>query len=295
MAFQCSIGIVTYLGRFDEHFKPLIRRLSFLFPDYDINVFINGHYDIDRQCKYLGEVTTFLSKYPCIRYVTNVEHQALTRGWNWLVIMAKHEYVLILNDDISLRPVFRYQLEHISEPPGVFTINGSWSHFVISKSIIRRIGWFDERFLGVGDEDGDYLFRLTIENIPICNKHMIGLYNLNAKQNNPGWKNFSSAVDDKYAQYNRDFFMKKWYHSAFEEVPENGSFVLEYFGEKYRIAPKKSNEEMPQFYPLSVLDSTLEDSQKSILSFFLKILAFIDYQFHLLKKALKRLIYSMNF
>ena len=163
--FKCSIGIVTYLGRFETYFKPLIRKIHFLFPDYDIIVFINGHYDTIKQIQYLKDVTYFLRKYPNIRYVTNLEHQPLARGWNWLVFMAKNQKILILNDDVSFNWEFRHNLERLPSVPDIFTLNGSWSHFVISKEIIRKVGWFDERFYGVGDEDIDYKFRLSMSEI----------------------------------------------------------------------------------------------------------------------------------
>ena len=48
MAFRFSIGVVTYLGRFDTYFKPLLRRLNLIFPDYDIIVFLNGHHNLEK-------------------------------------------------------------------------------------------------------------------------------------------------------------------------------------------------------------------------------------------------------
>ena len=160
MAFKFSIGIVTYLGRFESYFQPLVRKLHFLFPDYEKNVFINGHYDTVRQFQYLRDVTAFLGHYPDFRYVTNLHHQPLARGWNWLMLMSRCNQVLILNDDISFDLEFRHNLESLRLVDQVFMLNRSWGHFVIDKQVIRRVGWFDERFTGVGDEDIDYVLRL---------------------------------------------------------------------------------------------------------------------------------------
>lgn len=254
MTSRLSIGVVTYAARFEPYFKPLVRQLHAAFPDYDIIVFINGHYDAPMQIAYLREVTSFLRGYPEIRYVTHEQHQPLARGWNWLAMMAESDRVLILNDDVTVRPLFRYELERLRSMPVFFMINNSWSHFCITKALIRRVGWFDERFVGVGDEDGDYMCRLAHEGVPIANVPMRGIGNIIAAQDNAGWRNLSGLVNGKYAQVNRQVFIEKWYHSQFEPVPDDGSFVLRYKDEEYRVALKEPAGSMPQFYPMDVLD-----------------------------------------
>jgi len=255
MGTNFSIGVVTYLGRFESHFRRLIRDLNFAFPDCDINVFINGHYDSVKQIEYIRKVTSFLRQYNNIKYVTHERHQPLARGWNWLVMMSGNDKILILNDDITVRPGFRYEIrDKLASSPDFFTINGSWSHFMISKEIVRKVGWFDERFIGVGDEDGDYMCRLAMYGIPIKSVAIPGIDNHVAEQNDCGWANFSSVIDGKYAQVNRDFFVKKWFHSGFEAVPKP-HFILQYKTESYEVALKEPIDEMPLYYPAGVLDS----------------------------------------
>lgn len=250
---NCSIGIVTYLGRFAEYFQPLIRRLQSIFPDYDLNVFLNGHYDQAKQIQYLREATAFLRSYPAVRYVTNWEHQPLARGWNWLVLMARGEQVLILNDDVDFTWEFRHHLEHLRGLPGIFTLNGSFSHFVISKEIIRQVGWFDERFLGIGWEDTDYICRLAGQGIPLGDIAIPGLANYVAPQKECAWAPQSGTASGKYAQMNLELFLKKWHHSDYGPVPEEGSFKVDYFGYQWSAALIEGTEAMPQFYPLDCL------------------------------------------
>lgn len=293
MPLRCSIGVVTYLGRFESFLKPLIAKLHFLFPDYDINVFINGHYDSVRQIRYLCEVTTFLRRYQAIRYVTNLTHQPLARGWNWLVIMARQEIVLILNDDVSVDPLFRYELEHVEGCREMFTINGSWSHFVINKNVIRRVGWFDERFIGVGDEDGDYMCRLAMNGIPIVNIAMMGIKNYVADQEDPGWGNLSGVFKNKYTRINREFFLTKWYHSAFSDVPQNAVW-LRYKGEEYRVALKEASDSMPEYYPLSILDKGVKADEKEAFVVLPKLVCRADYLLWTFKSMMKKFIKSFS-
>jgi hypothetical protein len=287
---SCSIGIVTYLARFETYFKPLIRKLYFLFPDYDINVFINGHYDTVKQIQYLRDVTCFLRKYPSICYVTNWEHQSLARGWNWLVLMARCERVIILNDDISFSGEFRHQLERRRCLPEIFTFNGSFSHFVISKEIIRKVGWFDERFLGVGDEDSDYICRLARKGIPLGDVCIHGLHNYVASPDDPSWAQLSSAIHGKYSQINRDFLMKKWWRSDYGPVPQEGSFKVRYHEHEWDAALNAEVEEMPEYYPMECLqasDNAKPRGRSPIAANLAKICSLFDHFYCSSRRALR--------
>ena len=60
---------------------------------------------------------------------------------------------------------FLLSLGEILKNPGFYkkrlpVINQSWSHFMISREVIIRVGWFDERFPAIGNEDEDYESRL---------------------------------------------------------------------------------------------------------------------------------------
>lgn len=215
-AIPYSIGIVTYLGRFTEYFIPLINRLVKMFPDIDIIVFINGHYDQVKQTEYLIQITSLLQHYPNIRYLTNLEHQSLSKGWNYLVLMSQTDRILILNDDIAFSGSFRKQLESsLASTAGFFALNESFSHFVIDKATIKKVGWFDERFLGVGNEDGDYMLRMSLAGVPVKSVRISSLHNYVAKQKNPGWGNFSKVSEGKYTAVNREFMIKKWSFKQF--------------------------------------------------------------------------------
>jgi hypothetical protein len=253
MAFTCSIGVVTYLGRFESYFKPLMRKLHLLFPDYEINVWLNGHYDKKKQIQYLREVTTFLNKYHNIRYVTNFEHKPLANGYNWLILISKCNHVLILNDDIKLYSNFRHNLERLQSPPGIFTLNGTWSHFVISKNVVKKVGWFDERLLGIGYEDTDYAIRLAFIGIPLGDIKIHGLHNYMAPPDDASWANISGRTLGKYSQINREFFEKKWGIVTSDQVSGNDFIKIKAVGNEWVIRPNQDFEEVPEFYPLSCL------------------------------------------
>ncbi len=223
-----SIGVVTYLARFEDYFKPLIKKLYSIFPDYDIIVFLNGHHNQEKQIHFLQNVTSFLTKYPNVRYLTNVTHQPLARSWNWLILMAMRENILILNDDLMVNTEIRHNLEKLSSPPNIFIINRSWSHFVINKKIVRQVGWFDERLSGIGYEDYDYIFRLARQGITVKSIALHGIFNYVAPSTDASWATISEVTAGKYSKVNYEFFLKKWAWSKYEDVSEKKAFRVIY-------------------------------------------------------------------
>jgi len=84
--------------------------------------------------------------------------------WNRGILTASHEQVLVLNDDLHIpagveHGFFTRLEETLTSHKGTFKINGSFSHYVISKQEHIDVGFFDERLLGLGEEDGDFFWR----------------------------------------------------------------------------------------------------------------------------------------
>ena len=52
----------------------------------------------------------------------------------------------------------------IEQNPSVecFNMNGSWSHFVVTKKFLDEMNYFDERFLLHGEEDGDFVYNVSM-------------------------------------------------------------------------------------------------------------------------------------
>ncbi len=256
-----SIGVVTYHARFETYFKPLIEKMVRIFPDKDIICIINGHPDRTLQIAYLKKVVSFLQRFPNVRYLTYDTNQSLSKCWNQLIILSNTPQTLILNDDTSVSDLFRSELEEHIKRNDTFTLNKSWSHFVISKDTVKKVGWFDERFLGVGQEDGDYAYRMTMKHINTINVESVGLRNFVGEQKNPGWSNISKTTKDtRYADVNKDFFNKKW--TVPWNSPENTHFehVCQFNGLTSPFTLVKGME-TPLFYEFSVLDIEADSSK----------------------------------
>lgn len=163
---QITIGVTTFMDRFNNCLKPLIKKLVALFPNQQIVIIANGHVKQEDQKKYLDRITKFLEKFPNVELVALMEPRGLSHLWNSILGISKNSKVLLLNDDIRIKigfPKFIYFSGIFDQE--IATINSSWSHFLISKKIFQAVGPFDEGLKEIGGEDDDYAARLALKGI----------------------------------------------------------------------------------------------------------------------------------
>jgi uncharacterized protein YktB (UPF0637 family) len=101
-----SIGIVTYINRYEKIFKPFMKSIYKLFPDTEIVIAINGHYDQEKQKLYLADIGEFLARFPNVKRIEYQTGQSLSKLWNQLVINSTADKTFIFNDDIKIAPGF---------------------------------------------------------------------------------------------------------------------------------------------------------------------------------------------
>lgn len=236
-----SIGIVTYKARYEKYFQDLIRKLCLIFPDAEIIIMINGYYDEAMQREYLGKITKQLDAYSNVKYFTQEKPTGLSKLWNQIILNSKHESVFILNDDIRITPGFRKDLIHVNKND-VCLINNSWSHFLITKQLVEKNGWFDERLTGVGNEDMDYEFRMIINELPINSVISKNLKNEVELTTDFSYGKTEKVVNKKYSAANWEFFKTKW------DVSDNKFDNSIYSGKFNVYFSKKSKLETPDFY-----------------------------------------------
>jgi hypothetical protein len=239
-----SIGVVTYIRRFENLFKPLISQLCKLFPDSEIIVAVNGYYDHEQQTIYLKKINSFLEKYPNVKVLCHDRPQSLSRLWNQLIINSANAKVLIFNDDVLLLPSFRRHFENSgSLAMDVVLLKNSWSHFLIAKRVTSVAGWFDERFPGVGNEDEDYEARLALLGEPVHCIELGGLKNISVKTKDFSYGKTVEVTKEKYITANKVFFDSKW------EIAEESRPGFAYVRILQNYVKLKPGMETPDFYP----------------------------------------------
>lgn len=212
MSSNYSIGITTYKYRFEKWLKPLVDSIKKYRPNIEILIAVNGEnnevFDEEYR-KSILEYTatkknTFLTIYPTYR--------GLCKLWNNLLINSSNHKVLLLNDDISIIDInFFDELERVIDSGiELFKINSSWSHAFLDRRLVNEIGWFDERYLSIGEEDGDFEWRLGKAtggvNVPIVYLPSI-INHVDHSNCLLGMK----IANSKYSKFNLDFAFNQKY------------------------------------------------------------------------------------
>lgn len=158
-----TIGISTFVKRFDM-FRQLVTDIR-ANTDAPIMVMVNGEQSGELDETYRRDLLTFCASHPNVYPHLFPTFQSLSKLWNTMVINAPTDHVWILNDDVHFTPERNPVPDieaHIRKGHDLFYAPWGWSHFVIGRAILDALGYFDERLLGVGEEDGDMLWRYEV-------------------------------------------------------------------------------------------------------------------------------------
>ena len=102
-----------------------------------------------------------------VRFIDFDTGMGLTKCFNAIIRTARHNWVVISNDDVRFNRDWLQTLEDCRrECPKAMHINmaypkSTYACFALHKLLIAEIGWFDERFTGVYMEDDDWHVRLS--------------------------------------------------------------------------------------------------------------------------------------
>jgi hypothetical protein len=205
-----DIGITTFSLRYDfvENLVKQIRNYT----NNNILLTINGEYGETFDEEYRKRILKLCLEHNNIFPIFFTEMRGLSKMWNSLVIHATNKDILILNDDISIESsnIFDVVLSHINsdEYNGLSIINDTFSFFVTNKDYVDDLGYFDERLLGFGEEDGDIMYRIRKKH----NKQVDRLYcgdltNIISDVRHTKVKNGIG----KYSLFNREYIFNEKY------------------------------------------------------------------------------------
>jgi hypothetical protein len=205
--------ITTFSQRFEIYALPLIKNLRQAGVQEAIYVVINGDWDGDfnheKRSTFLSELVKIESCFPiCLGSA-----QGMSQIWNAGLRLSDSDVALVLNDDTNI--IVSEVLENINYSfsltleNDLIILNGSFGHFIITRRCINNIGWFDERFLGFGQEDGDYFWRFEqfYKKAPAKVDGLIGISNASSEI---GHEVIVSGLSGKYSLFNEVFLRFKY-------------------------------------------------------------------------------------
>jgi hypothetical protein len=219
MEFNLSIGITTFEARFDKYFVPLISKLSEYNNCNEIIVTVNGENNRDFGEEYRKRILELISSKSSIYPIIFPTFRGLSKLWNSIIIHSTNDYVLILNDDTMItKPNYIEKIKKaIHNNNGKsFLINNSWSHFVVNKKEIEELGYFDERLLGIGEEDGDMTWRYIHKYGEAIKKYSMSEFVNYANETVDIYKpiNIKCHSNTKYSLFNRSFMFTHKYRAV---------------------------------------------------------------------------------
>jgi hypothetical protein len=206
-----SILLVTFKERF-LYVKELINKIRLSSgDDFDILIAVNGNNEELMDENYRTNILELCkSTSRCYPFVCP-EFKSLPKLWNTLVLFSQTEYNFILCDDVeynnpeTLNIIEKYISDTKEE---FFTINGEFSFFVITKNMLHKLNYFDERLCGYGEEDGDITHSFILSQkrplpvLKIKNIYNKALYDIKNKH-------IETHVDNK-PRFNREFANLKY-------------------------------------------------------------------------------------
>jgi hypothetical protein len=216
-----TIGITTFASRFEIFFKPLLNQIKKNLPDVEVIVYINGEVDEFFNEEYRKNILMYLSEQYNVYPIMSPYFRSLAKLWNSLIVQSSNDMIFIFNDDIWLEDQFFSAIPEIFKMCQTsFRLNGSFSHFCVNRQDAFEMGFFDERLIGLGEEDGDWCFRWE----KFYQKHLPSLHVNNLIKRYDG---YSSKL--KETPWNSDWIFKNKYDADNEALgisqgfPANGA------------------------------------------------------------------------
>jgi hypothetical protein len=244
-----TLGITTYKERYESYLKPLVKKLVYLFPETPIIIAVNGYHNQTEQEKYLLQISNWVKDFKNVSLITYKAPQGLCTLWNQILIKSISRKVFLMNEDIDISLNFKRDLMECGILDVEFgLINGSFSHYMLNKSILKKVGWFDERFPGIGYEDHDYEIRMTIAGKKIEHYQVKGIKNETVVPKDWSYDKEHEVILTKYSEPNEKHYFSKW---KFADTKQNGyTYVRIIQG----YAKQIEGMETPNFYPEITFD-----------------------------------------
>jgi len=154
-----SIGITTFRNRLEEVCEQVdsIRSYNKTIP---ILLAVTTNYNETMPEDYRLGILSLCAKHPNIYPLMFPGYTGLAKMWNNIIVHSTTSHIFIMNDDISFKnPMAINEIIIQIQQKDVFKINGTFGTFVISKKMADTMGYFDERLIAYGEEDGDFMNR----------------------------------------------------------------------------------------------------------------------------------------
>jgi hypothetical protein len=125
---------------------------------------------------------------------------------NHCVATSPTEHIIFINDRTTPHPHEVIHILELLEEGYAAATKYSVGFMGFTKELVRKIGWWDERYYGGGCEDDDFVLRLRLHNLAYY-ESLEGTYDMT-------WKTPLQPIDGRECAVSAPYFHSKW---KFEE------------------------------------------------------------------------------
>lgn len=186
------------------------------------------------------------------QYIRFEENKGISAGWNAGIKAAKGEYVVILGDDVIVRPgyleamhealqrpnagVSNPYVEHL--PVGIGIVNDykwfSGACFMLPKETIKKVGYFYEGFDKANFEDSDYWARVMAHGLKLYKNFAVQV------QHKEGQTLHAPDISSRFEK-NKQIFRERWGFDAQDVFCHGKEFPCELAREKLKEVDNPKN------------------------------------------------------
>jgi len=213
------LAINTHMTKYTIGITTFSKRLNFLttlvkqvrqFTSEDVIIAVNGDNKSEFNNQYRKDVLTLCLQYDNVYPIFFTEFRGLPKMWNTIAIHSKNDLLCIMNDDIEItgNNLFTWLGgTNVQTSETITILNGSFSHYIVTKQLLEKLKYFDERFLGFGHEDGDMMYRhIEMLNKDVSNVSMHGIHNITSGVRDDNVRNSFG----KYSEFNHEFLVGRF-------------------------------------------------------------------------------------
>lgn len=173
-----------------------------------------------------------LEKFPNQIHIRNKQRISVACAWNQGLKLClkdpEFKYAFVINNDIVFEPFCVDKLvQFVEENPEYVIVSGlntrqfkthdeikddacDFSAFLLTKTCIEKVGFFDENFVGAYYEDNDYHERVKKAGLKSCIVASVGFHHYGSRTLYEGLSPAEKSLRNRDFVHNRDYFEGKW-------------------------------------------------------------------------------------
>ena len=215
MSKPYSVAITTFYKRFDL-FCEIVDEIKKQRPNVEVIAVINGEYNKDFVEDFRLSVLEYCKKYRNLFPIFFPKFRSLTKLWNTAIQYSSNQTTLVLEDDITIFPGFFDDYERVIETEDhCFMINAGYAAFSADRVKVDQANWFDERYLGLGCEDGHFSMAYSLVHYGVADYNNMKRINIPTLKNDYtleqigrveerlSGQNKTQIWDNRYSEFNR--------------------------------------------------------------------------------------------